>query len=390
MKSKINIMLFSFVFIALIFCNKTKAQSTQSLLYGKLTTVQGNTYQGVIRWGSEEAIWLNVFNAVKIRNSYNKYLRSSHRHFTNHYFNCYFGDIKSIEKVNHYKVTIGIKKDNKYIQVNNSSNDIGTDIWICDNEIGHMKIGWRNFKKVEFMDTPINLECKFGYPIWGTVRTYSNNLYTGFITWDKDERLSTDKLDGQTEDGEVSIQFKNIKKIAKNFGSCKVVLNSGREMKVKNSNDVDYRNKGIVIDIPDMGRVELDWKEFRAVEFDNDHKSKATYTSFKSPSRIWGNVKTHSGEEYRGIVIYDIDESMNFEHLDGETYEAEYNIPFRNIKAIRPLDYNHMEIQLKNGKIVTLGNSQDTSNKNDGILIFMSKEDYIYVPIKKVSEIILE
>ncbi len=54
------------------------------------------------------------------------------------------------------------------------------------------------------MPTPHKLEDKFGEPLYGTVETY-DGTYSGYIQWDHDERIATDKLDGDAEDGKMSI-----------------------------------------------------------------------------------------------------------------------------------------------------------------------------------------
>ena len=41
------------------------AQNDQVFIYGKLTTIDGETYQGQIRWGKEEAYWTDLFNGTK-------------------------------------------------------------------------------------------------------------------------------------------------------------------------------------------------------------------------------------------------------------------------------------------------------------------------------------
>src|SRR5688500_11692064 len=47
----------------------TAEEAHQSFLYGRITTVDGVTYEGRLRWGSgEEAFWGNYFNGAKKAN----------------------------------------------------------------------------------------------------------------------------------------------------------------------------------------------------------------------------------------------------------------------------------------------------------------------------------
>ncbi len=46
----------------------------EGFIYGKITTIDDNTYQGQIRWGDEEAYWTDMFNAGKRYNDNIQYL----------------------------------------------------------------------------------------------------------------------------------------------------------------------------------------------------------------------------------------------------------------------------------------------------------------------------
>ncbi len=44
-------------------------ESCQGFLYGRITTVDGATYEGRLRWGGdEEAFWGDYFNGAKLEN----------------------------------------------------------------------------------------------------------------------------------------------------------------------------------------------------------------------------------------------------------------------------------------------------------------------------------
>jgi len=70
---------------------------------------------------------------------------------------------------------------------------------------------------------------EMGDALYGTVDFYGGEL-TGVIQWDHDERLSTDVLDGDTRDGDVSIEFGNLASIERDGSGSNVVTKSGREM----------------------------------------------------------------------------------------------------------------------------------------------------------------
>ena len=50
------------------------ADGDEGFIYGKITMDNGNTYQGTIRWGDEEAFWDDMFNSTKDENVFEQYL----------------------------------------------------------------------------------------------------------------------------------------------------------------------------------------------------------------------------------------------------------------------------------------------------------------------------
>jgi hypothetical protein len=63
-----------------------------------------------------------------------------------------------------------------------------------------------SWNKIDFLQSP-KKSAKFGDLVFGTVETNRKEKFTGYIQWDHDERLSTDKLDGTSVDGNMSIAF---------------------------------------------------------------------------------------------------------------------------------------------------------------------------------------
>ena len=46
----------------------------EGFIYGKVTTEDGDTYEGPLRWGKEEVYWTDMFNASKKENKNLDYL----------------------------------------------------------------------------------------------------------------------------------------------------------------------------------------------------------------------------------------------------------------------------------------------------------------------------
>ena len=56
----------------------TNAQD-DGFIYGKISTIDGESYTGQIRWGKEEAYWSDQFNGTKEDNDAYKYLSRDDR-----------------------------------------------------------------------------------------------------------------------------------------------------------------------------------------------------------------------------------------------------------------------------------------------------------------------
>jgi len=380
-------------------------------IYGQVITDDGDIYKGQIRWGKEEAFWFDMFNSSKPDNDNLKWLSDDELDALNkkdkvnkdswynwgnswssdnahtHSFKCQFGDIKSIKPLRKSKVILELKNGDVYT-LKGGSNDIGTRVLVNDSDLGKIKLDWDRIDKIEFMSTPSNLDSTLGEPLYGTVETTTES-FTGFLQWDHDERLSEDELNGDTEDGDLDIEFGNIRSIERAGRSAsKVTLKSGREFKLRGSNDVNSENRGIIVNIPNMGRVDIKWDEFESIKFEDTWPtSNLSYDQFKGDKKISGSVKTENGKTYKGLITYDLDESYNLEFLDGMHKDIEYLIPFNVINKIKPLNREESIVELINGNDIVFEDRVDVNSGNDGVLVFTSKREFDYIPWNEIIEI---
>jgi len=380
-------------------------------IYGQVITDDGDIYKGQIRWGKEEAFWFDMFNSSKPDNDNLKWLSDDELDALNkkdkvnkdswynwgnswssdnahtHSFKCQFGDIKSIKPLRKSKVILELKNGDVYT-LKGGSNDIGTRVLVNDSDLGKIKLDWDRIDKIEFMSTPSNLDSTLGEPLYGTVETTTES-FTGFLQWDHDERLSEDELNGDTEDGDLDIEFGNIRSIERAGRSAsKVTLKSGREFKLRGSNDVNSENRGIIVNIPNMGRVDIKWDEFESIKFEDTWPtSNLSYDQFNGDKKISGSVKTENGKTYKGLITYDLDESYNLEFLDGMHKDIEYLIPFNVINKIKPLNREESIVELINGNDIVFEDRVDVNSGNDGVLVFTSKREFDYIPWNEIIEI---
>ncbi len=273
-------------------------------------------------------------------------------------------------------------------RVKDDGNDIGEKVQVMDPELGEISIDWKNIDRIEFLPTPSKLNQTFGLPIYGTVEGMRREKYTGFIVWDNDERLLTDKLDGDSDDGDVSISFKDIASIEKRGRGSFIVTKSGRELYLTGSNDVNDENRGVMVVVPEVGIVKFSWDAFRKVTFTTPNNTGAAFDDFKAPKMMTGSISRIDGNELKGEIVYDIDETIDFEIIEGEENGIEYLIPMKNIKSVTPKNYDYSQIELRSGQSLLLGEGRDVSARNAGVLVFQKgKKDPIYVSWRKIDRI---
>ncbi len=388
----------------------------QGFIYGKVTTIEGDSYKGQIRWGKEEAFWTDHFNVSKKDNDNLDYLtrnqiedlRRQHNNndwgnwsfgnfsFNNyndrdehlHQFVCQFGDLKSIEISGRERAYVTLRNGQEFKVSGEGYNDIGTKVRVLDDELGMISIRWSEIEVIQFEATPKVLDSKMGEPLYGDVMT-SEGKFTGFVQWDHDERLSTDKLDGDTNESDLSIEFGKIVSIENRGSSSMVALKSGRKFNLRGSNDVNRENRGIIVTLADGSRVDIPWDEFDRVEFTKVPRFIIGYNDFSSPKQLSGTVKAQGGRTFAGRIIYDLDEAYGFEIIQGKDDDLEYFIPLKNIQSIKPRNYDNSTLVLKSGQKLLLGEGQDVSDKNDGILVFEKKGSPVYIPWEDVIEVTL-
>lgn len=379
-----------FILIALVFIlPQVDAQRGSEFIYGKITTRSGEQYIGFMRWGKQELFWHDVFNSSKVNSkqfktsqdkpsslwdNFNWNLSSiweDKYRSTSHIFTCFFGDIKALYPDSGQRVSLELK-NGEIIKLNGGSDDIGTSIYMYDFELGKVRIRWEKIYKIEFSSGPNKLHYPLGSPLYGKVKTTRKGTLEGYIKWDLEERTSEDVLDGN---GDKQISFKNIHRISKSNNGVNVDLKSGRQVYLSGSNDVNSTNRGIAVYVEGIGSIKVKWQDFKYAEFfDNPYRG-PSYDDFEKPIGLQTEIYTVDDENLKGLMVFDIDEKWEIEFIDGYDDNIEYQIPLRNLVTIIPKNKSFTQLHLKCGDVLLLGEGQDVSQNNDGILLFISGND---------------
>jgi len=373
-------------------------------IYGRVELQSGESYEGELRWGDEEAFWDDIFNSDKVENENLAYFdrrqleRIRERHWNGwnvlgvfdpdltHVLAVRFGDLKRIE-VRGGEDLIAEFRNGRQLRLHGGSNDVGAQITVLDPKQGRREVKWSRIRTIEFKDTPAKLADKLGEPIYGTVKT-GPYQFVGRIQWDNDETLTTDELDGETSDGRQSIEFGDIAAIRRYRSGALVTLKSGSDLYMRGTNDVNGENRGVVVIVDGVGSVKVGWDDFDGVQFRSAPESGRAYAEYGKASNLQGTVVARDGARLDGRIVFDLDESWDFELLQGMNHDTEYLIPFRDIARITRQGLRRSVVELHNGLVIELEGGQDVTRKNEGLLVFAGDRGPTYFDWRDVTEIV--
>ncbi len=379
------------------------ANSPQGFLYGKVTTRSGTTYQGRLRWDGEEAFWGDHFDASKEELPYQDMVPRAHRsrrepikvfgitigiHWNDsgRQLVAQFGDLREIRRSRHG--TLLVLRNGTEIEVDDSG-DADENVVVWDPGVGEIELDEDSIDKVEFLPTPADLRVDV-QRLYGTVYT-TQGEFRGFIQWDRQECVTSDKLDGESRDGDLSLEMGKIRTIARrSHGSSRIVLKDGRELILDGTNDVDDDNRGIFVEDPRFGRVLVEWSVFDRLEFADPPGSGPSYAEFLPGRPLRGTVTTKGGQTAKGQLVYDVDESETWELLNGKQRGLEYSIPLAKVAAVVPKSDDSSQVILRSGLELELGETADVDENNAGIVVLKDGSEPQYIPWEEVTRIDFE
>lgn len=381
------------------------APDTSGFLYGTITARTGTEYEGRLRWGTEESFWGDLFNSTKAELPWREEIPKDRRSRPNT-INLFgfeilwrdeersgrqlivrFGDIDRIEVTGRNDAVL-VMKSGRRVEVEGGSNDIGgsAEITVWDASLGKVTLEWRDIESIRFRAAPRDLEVD-AHRLYGVVHTDDGD-FRGWIQWDQDECLSTDELDGDTRDADLSIPMGNIRAIEKHSRrSSRVTLRDGRELVLDGSNDVDSSNRGIFVEDERYGRVLVSWDAFQRLELSDPPGSGPGYGELVPGEPLRGTVTTRGGRKHRGRLVWDVDEEETWEQIGGERRGIEYYIPFSLVASVTPTGSDQSRVELTNGQVLELEGSVDVGEGNAGTVVLADGERPTYVPWEDVERV---
>jgi hypothetical protein len=374
-------------------------------IHGTVETRSGASYTGVLRWGTEEAFWDDIFHSFKEDLPYADYADQEEKEYDTWWermagtigeevgahrqvrvLAIRFGDISELRVTGSNDAVLTLK-DGSELEVGGYANDAGATVTVRDAEGAEVEVPWRKIDTVTFSAAPDGFDPGV-FRLRGTVATSWGEL-RGFVQWDSQESVSTDVLDGDEGDRRHRLEMGEIRSIERrNSRSALVVLKDGAELVLSGTNDVNDDIRGIHIEDPRFGRVEVPWDEFDRVVFDDPGPSGRSYDEFPAAARLTGKVTTRDGGWARGRLVFDLDEEWGWEMLDGEARELDYSIPFALVASIEPRGGTGSLVRLRTGEELVLDNSHDVDTDNDGVVVIPDGDSLpTHLPWKDIERI---
>ena len=377
----------------------TTAEAHPSFLYGRITSADGTTYEGRLRFGQhQEAFWGDYFNGFKQQNPWAAHvpperLRKEPRPIKIfgitiakreepidlvRPFMARFGDIKRIELLGR-TVRVTLKSGTVFDADWYSSNDLDDGVRVWDGSRGVQDFGPRRIRAIDFLPAATSGPAVMvPQRLHGTVHTRQGD-FTGFIQWNRNKGIGTDELSGRTADGNLSLRFDTLRSIARHSSdSSLLTLLDGREIVLSGTPEAGRGNLGIYVDDQRYGRVLISWDAFERLDFSDFSRggSGPAYGDFPPGQPLTGSVTTRDGRRLAGRLVYDLDESETTETLDAPSQGVNYTIPFGLIASIvlparEERGTRRAKVTLHNGEELQLECSGDLGEGNAGMLIFV-------------------
>lgn len=378
------------------------AQYNEAFLYAEVRLKSGEKVKGQLRWGNEELMWDDMFWAFKVGAPFGskenltlgkqKEQNSVFSHFnfdfmqlwenrgqqTRYNFKCHFGDINKIKIISDTRAQLFFKNGQRVMVTKNQENDIGATLRVFSFTGVVQKITWRQISEIQFLPFPEGRASTLGNPIYGRIET-TNGVFEGFIAWNKKERVGTDKLNGYKDGEKENISFSLIKKVEVEGDGSLVTLLTGEKILLRDHRDVNYKNKGIIIKQKGLGHILVHWEELISADFFYPPERPMFYRDFYITHYLQGTVTDKNGNTFLGRLVYDMDEYLSLEVLDGTHNNTEYLIPFKYISSIKKQNSNYTKLCLRSGEELLLAEHPDVTAENQGIIIEAYGRKNLYV-----------
>lgn len=294
-----------------------------------------------------------------------------------------FGHIREIRPTGGDAAVV-VLRSGQEVGLSGGGTDLGRDMRDLVVQIpggDQVSLEWSQITRVVFEPAP-QLSSPVSSRLHGTVTDRWGNRYSGYVTWDRDEVLAEDVLDGVAvgSGDDAEIPFSDIASLEREWEDVRVTLLGGEARLLNGTNDVGRGNRGVRISDPGLGRVEVPWEDFQSLRL-HPPEPDAASAEFDGGHPLRGEVTTRGGGVYRGRIMWDGDEDASWQILDGERRGVRFHVEFGQIRSVHRVSSRTAQLTLLDGRTLELEGSSDVGEGNRGILVLPDgSEEWVAIP----------
>lgn len=373
------------------------AGTQEPIMFGTVTHANGESVTGSIRWGDDQETFLSdIFNGNKLKTVGIEHLSADEIQALEEHqpgpkaqlgdvqitfksffgkelklpaFNIPFGAIKRIDSENNlFTITL---HDGSTFQSDDEANDTSDDIYVLTTEGQTSEFDIEDLSSIVFSAAPADAKA-FGQGIYGTIAS-DLGTFKGRVMWDKDERILTEELDGNDESQEHEIKFAEIKSIEKvNEGNAsKVQLRDGKTLTLTGTNDVNNGHRGIWLDHPDLGRMEIKWAQFNKLTIENVDVDWLDFNDYVTQAKILSGTVTlkDNSQITANQIAFDLNQQSQSERISVEVNNANRLIPLNFIKKITVKNEQAVELSMHDMTELIAYGTRSVDRDNNGLMV---------------------
>ncbi len=285
------------------------------------------------------------------------------------------GHIRSMQPLERRRVQMGLRDGSEIILARPSGwaaqgwGVVEIDPGAGADGAAEREVRWAEIERIDFFGRPTPTRHPSQARLYGQVTTWDDGMLTGFITWDADEVLSGDVLDGRAEGVDHEIPFADISAIAfETDRSALVTRRDGRMLELRGTNDVNRANRGIVVHDPAFGRAIVQWESFKRLDLREPPAVESVTTPAPSAA-IRGRAFAKDGRILEGEIRWGTDESSEWEMLHGWSGDTEFDIEFGAIALAERSGADALTVTLHDGRSWTLEGDEDAGTGYGGVFV---------------------
>ena len=355
----------------------------QFYIYGECILVSKDTVKGFLSL-NDDKLWVSQFKASKLENPYTKLFGKNREILFGelakptpdiHTFSCRYNSIRQLRPIAHDRLEVTIK-DGRSIDL---KYDFSANPIMVHKGDSSQVVDWQEVSYVEFSQSTEVAPSQYGRIYVGEVKS-TQGVYYGII-----ERLNYRSRDIQ------KVEFTDLRDIYFNLDSItNLETEGGREITIPSGRYSGKYKKcngltGVEVHLPSVGSIYIPWQQLRAINRKPTSELKGTtYNNSQPIERLVATIILKNEKTVSGAIAYDLDEVLNIELLNGKNDNIIYNILFEQVAVVEPRNYMYSLITLKNGGRLSIGDSQDVTSHNNGILML---ESNTYIPWSEIQTI---